>query len=161
MNFPDPNAPIRDQEPTVLLALTVLGEAEGEPERGKAAVAHVVKNRMAKKGKTVAEVVLKRWQFSCWNNHTDRLAFLVETIDKQAKNIPLGMWAACWRAADEALRGLSSDPTEGATHYCVNSLWGRDDSGARTPAWHSRQELDAGNTKWTAAIGGHTFGTAA
>ncbi|MBC8157732.1 MAG: cell wall hydrolase, partial [Alphaproteobacteria bacterium] len=53
-----------------IMARTVWGEARGEDEIGKIAVAHVIKNRAKHPkwwGKTIMEVCLKPWQFSCWN----------------------------------------------------------------------------------------------
>src|SRR5262245_7089026 len=54
-----------------LYATTVLLEAEGEPERGQLGVAWVIRNRFdgpASYGDTLEEVILKPWQFSCWND---------------------------------------------------------------------------------------------
>lgn len=161
MLFPDPTKPPSEQEETTLLALTVLGEAEGEPDIGKSAVAHVVKNRMRKKRLTVSGVVLKPYQFSCWNARDARREFLESTISKAASNIPMSVWASCWKAASDTLDGLSKDPTDGATHYCTNTLWGVDDEYRSRPRWHSRQELLSGRTVETTRIGGHTFGVAA
>lgn len=162
MIFPDPNKAPQFQDAVVLLALTVLGEAEGEPDLGKYAVAWVVKNRMLKKKVEVKDVVLMPWQFSCWNRvNNPRRKFLEDTILKEAKNIPLSMWAACVRASHEVLDGLSDDPTDGATHYCVNALWGNDDADRPRPRWFSRQALASGLTRETVRIGGHTFGVSA
>jgi len=161
MTFPDATRTEREQEETILLALTVLGEAEGETDMGKDAVAHVIKNRMRRKRATVGKVVLAPWQFSCWNLNEPRREFLLDTIRKGAANVPLRVWSACWRAAQGALDGLTKDPTDGATHYCTNALWGVDDEHRSRPRWHSRQEILAGRTKETAQIGGHTFGVAA
>ena len=162
MIYPDPNKRPSEQESVCLLALTVLGEAEGEPDLGKYAVAWVVKNRMLKKKLgEVKFVVLAPWQFSCWNHGSDRRRFLEDTVAKQPKNVALASWAACVRAAHEVLDGLADDPTDGATHYCVNALWGNDDSHKARPRWLSRQELLAGRTRETVRIGGHTFGVAA
>lgn len=162
MIFPSPDKFPREQDEVCLLALTVLGEAEGEPDLGKYAVAWVIKNRMLRKKCSVAEVALAPWQFSCWN-HVDnpRRKFLEDTIVKSAKNIPLTVWTACVRAAHEVLDGLAEDPTDGATHYCVNALWGNDDSGRARPRWFSRQALASGLTRETVRIGGHTFGVSA
>lgn len=161
MTFPDPTVTLHEQPEGALLALTVLGEAEGESPEGKAAVAHVVVNRMRQKARGVSDVALAPWQFSCWNAGTSRAQFLADTLAKAAANIPMGMWAACWTAAHEALTGQSADPTSGASHYCTNNLWAVDDTEKRRPRWHSIQEIAAGNTVRTARLGGHTFAVAA
>lgn len=161
MVFPDPNKAPGEQDDVVLLALTVLGEAEGESDLGKYAIAWVVKNRMLARKLGVKFVVLMPWQFSCWNHSQPRRSFLEDTVRKGAKNLPMAVWAACVKAAHETLDGLVGDPTEGATHYCVNSLWGADDSARPRSRWFSKQELESGRTRETARIGGHTFGVAA
>jgi len=63
------------------MARTLWGEARGESEEGQVAVGHVIKNRVEKKtwyGKTIKDVCLKKWQFSCWNeNDPNRIRFLL------------------------------------------------------------------------------------
>lgn len=168
MTFPDPEVQLQWQEPTALLALTVLGEAEGESEEGKFAVAHVVKNRMRRKPTkygTVADTVLAPYQFSCWNEGDgpdgQRRDFLLETVSKGALNIPTAVWAECWKAAFGAMDGGSKDPTNGATHYIRQDKWGEDDSDRRRPRWFSKQEIEAERTVQTAHIGRHVFARAA
>ena len=54
------------------LARTVYGEARGESDQGRAAVAHVVLNRFRSdkwfSAGTIEAVCRKPSQFSCWNN---------------------------------------------------------------------------------------------
>lgn len=161
MTFPEPTYALDAQTDEVIGTLTVLGEARGESDLGKCAIAHVILNRARRSGRSVADTCLAPWQFSCWNAADPNRLFLEETIHKAAKNIPLGLWAACWSAFVEARDHKTPDPTNGATHYCVSILWGRDDSGKRRPAWHSRQEVEAGRTKELARIGSHVFAEAA
>jgi N-acetylmuramoyl-L-alanine amidase len=164
VTFPDPEMDLKWQEPTVLLALTVLGEAEGESDQGKVAVAHVVKNRMRKKPTkwgTVADTVLAPWQFSCWNEGDARRDFLDTVVERGTHNIPTHVWVDCWKAAAAALDGTSPDPTHGATHYCTEELWGTDDGKRARPRWFSRQEIEAERTVQTAHIGRHVFARAA
>lgn len=52
----------------LVVALTILGEAEGEPWAGKVMVAEVICNRARASGKTMRQVCLERKQFSCWNS---------------------------------------------------------------------------------------------
>lgn len=48
-------------------ALTVYGEARGENEASKRAIAWIIRNRFDKSGKnSYQQVVLRRSQFSCW-----------------------------------------------------------------------------------------------
>ena len=158
VKFPNPSHDAHAQEPDVLLALTVLGEARGEEALGRSAVAHVVKNRMAKSGRSVADTVLAKWQFSCWNHADPNRLFLEDTIAKGAKNVPMATWLACWVAAVEALFGDSPDPTGGATHYCTKNLWAVPSAGR--PKWHDAEEIGSGRTVETARIGNHVFARA-
>lgn len=161
MTFPESNRDPASQPPDALGALTVLGEARGEPPEGKFAVANVICNRMRRSGKTVSDTVLAHWQFSCWNYEDPNRLFLEETIHKEAKNIQMGLWASCWTAFVEAHTQSAPDNTAGASHYCVSILWGVDDSGRSRPRWFSRQEIESGRTKETARIGSHVFAKAA
>jgi spore germination cell wall hydrolase CwlJ-like protein len=161
VTYPEPEHDLAAQTPEVLGALTVLGEARGEGTQGKLAVAHVIRNRMAKSGKSVADTVLAPWQFSCWNQADPNRLFLEETVHKAAKNIPLELWVKCLAAFSNAASGKEPDPTQGATHYCVSILWGVDDGGRRRPRWHSKQCLESGKTVETVRIGSHVFGRTA
>ena len=162
MTYPDPTKQPAQQEAVVLGALTVLGEARGESDIGKAAIAHVLMNRMAKKNATMADTALAKWQFSCWNATDKNRQFLMDTIAREAKNVPLGLWVACLTAMNDAMTGKSGDVTANATHYCTltqdgKPLWNCDDSQRSKPRWHSKQCIDKGITKETARIGQHVF----
>jgi len=52
-----------------IMGLTIYGEARGEPDEGKIAVGSVILERVDKKswmGKSIQEVCLKPYQFSCY-----------------------------------------------------------------------------------------------
>jgi N-acetylmuramoyl-L-alanine amidase len=51
------------------LALTLIGEARGEPIEGIIGVANVIKNRAYASGKLFKDVCLSPNQFSCWNEN--------------------------------------------------------------------------------------------
>ena len=156
---PDPALPPREQDPVVLLALTVLGEARNQPYQGKCAVAQVVKNRMDLKGKSVADTVLAPWQFSCWNPGDPNKVFLLEVIAKQAGNLREGDWEEALQAAEGALSDpREPDPTSGATHYTTVEIWASDDARRKKQRWHSLQCIGEGITKELARIGSHVFG---
>lgn len=108
----------------VLLALCVYGESRGEPYAGKCGVAHVVINRVKCKtwyGKGIKGVILKPWQFSCFNTNDPNLTKLIDLahnppyIDEQYLEI-----------ADGCIDGYIPSPVEDATHYHnihVNPSW--------------------------------------
>lgn len=129
-----------------ILSLTVYGEARGESDAGKLAVAWTARNRAEADlhrdgrpdwwGEGVAGVCLKSWQFSCWNlpsidprsgrdrNQSQRmmlLGFLENNDPDTARLAPSAMqnekFVACYDAARAALNGTQPDPTNGATHY--------------------------------------------
>lgn len=125
--------PVKSQCDLVLLAICIWGEARGESEDGKAAVAHVVLNRWKKQswyGETINDVILKPYQFSFFNKPVD-LSVIKNDLT----------WESCVFAAWEAILGISTDPTHGATHYCRWDCW---------PAWRK-------NLKFTCQIGQHVF----
>jgi len=157
MIAPDPKGTPREQDPLVLMALTVLGEAEGEPYAGKLAVAHVIVNRMRKGNLSVADTVLAPWQFSCWNPGDPRKLFLTNVILKEAKNVLPGLWEQCVQACEAAMNEPETDPTAGATHYVVIDLWSCDDEKRKRARWHSLQCIAEGITKELVRIGRHVF----
>jgi spore germination cell wall hydrolase CwlJ-like protein len=107
------------------LALNIYFEARGEPDLGKAAVAHVVLNRVADKRfpTTVCDVVrqggeqkLHRCQFSWWcDGRSDK--------PRNAKS-----WSQVQAIAHQVYWGFEPDPTAGALWYhadFVSPSWGK------------------------------------
>jgi cell wall hydrolase len=101
-----------------VVARTVYGEARGEPPEGRLAVAYSIVNRLASgrwyAGRRLAETVLIRDQYSCWNSDkgddADRRALVAVADDDPVLE-------ACREAVHDALSGEVPDPTGGATHY--------------------------------------------
>lgn len=91
-----------------LAIITIWQEARGEPQAGRQAVGEVVRHRMAKKNKTVAEIVLAPYQFSGYNTKDPNRvpSFLLTDDDPIVK-----LCAQAW------LDSASSNMTEGATLY--------------------------------------------
>lgn len=104
---------------TEILARTLYGEARGEIIDGVCAVASVIVNRenhhIKRYGIGIANVCLKRKQFSCWNDDDENLSKLLTTIN----NPVVGK---CRIIAMLAVRGLLVDNTDGATHYHHKSI---------------------------------------
>ncbi len=127
-----------------LLARCIWGEARGESVEGKLAIAHVVMNRKeanAYYGHSIADVLLKRWQFSCFNGTDPNLAQIIDLSDK---NLEL---TYCRAIADavifERTLGRNADPTGGATHYHTVST---------KPSWAESSQM-----KHLCRIGNHLF----
>ncbi len=134
--LPDPKKPLEQQRELTLLALCVWGEARGEPNTGKSAVAHVVLNRFyaGTFGQTVRDVLLAPKQFSC---------FLPSDPNRQKMlTIKAGeTWNECFNAALGAYGHIDFDTSYGALYYCGKSS---------NPAWRKTMVE-------TARIGGHVF----
>lgn len=127
------------------LAATVFMEAEGEPYKGKLAVAFAVMNRCRRAGCSVSDAVLRAWQFSAWN--TDSPTRM--RLDTLHPSDPV--WLECVRAAMEAMFQSVPDPVEGRTLY-MNEKVVMAQAGSLPSWWKLAGEVDAG-----VAIGLHTF----
>lgn len=96
------------------LARTLWGEARGEGREGMMAVASVILNRAAKPGwwgRSVAEVCLRPWQFSCWLADDPNRAKLEQVGERDPQ------FRLAQQIAEQALSGGLPDYTFGATHY--------------------------------------------
>ena len=130
----------KDETEIMYLAKTIWGEARGESAKGQQAVANVIMNRVKRGGwygATVEEVVLKPYQFSCWND-TDPNFTKLQNL--QANDPQL---AGALQLAKKAYNGQLEDITGGAINYHAKSV---------TPYWSKSM------TK-TATIGNHIFYT--
>lgn len=120
-----------------IVARTVYGESRGESIQGKAAVAWVIRNRAENPGwwgETVAEVCLKRRQFSCWDDD-NRLQMMLADVENAA-------YAECMAATLEVFGApVRDDLTRGADHYHTVEI---------SPRW-------AKDRKPVVQIGGHLF----
>ncbi|HXG80095.1 MAG TPA: cell wall hydrolase [Methyloceanibacter sp.] len=132
--------PRYDAEARDYLIRTLVFEAAEEPDEGKAAVVHVILNRMRSKrwGDSVKEVVTEPWQFEPWMTRKREIRNL-------AVDDPRYIEAA--RITDAVLAGILPDPTEGATHF-LNPDIVRKRRGGSLPPWARGRGQ---------AIGKHTF----
>lgn len=122
----------------IYLAKTMWGEARGEGVRGMQAVGNVVMNRVnagSWYGASVKDVVLKPYQFSCWNSSDPNRSIIEPMTEQQLfANGSLTL-------ARQIIDGRLKDITGGATHYHAKSV---------KPSWASKMEK-------TATIGNHIF----
>lgn len=134
------SVPNYDSEERDYLIRTIAFEASGEPEEGKAAVAHVILNRKrsGRWGDNIKDVVTHPWQFEPWMTRR-------KEMQRLSRNDPRYRSAA--QIADAVLAGLRPDPTAGATHF-LNPTVVRQRRGGSLPAW----ARDGGQP-----IGRHTF----
>jgi len=107
-----------------IFAKTLYGEARGESLSGIEAIANVILNRVkhAQKigrfwwGKTIEEVCLKPFQFSCWNPRDPNYEILKTNLENNK------VYQMCVRVAKRAIAGFLPDQTKGATHYHTKSV---------------------------------------
>ena len=123
--LPNHENPIEAHPAEAVLAMCLWGEARGGTLEAKAAVASVILNRVkAKAGRfwpieaqslneKVRGVILRPWQFSCFNADDPNRAKLL----KPEQHDTLAVWHECAGVAAMALDGLLTDPTRGADHY--------------------------------------------
>ena len=113
-----------------IFAKTLFGEARGEGLKGIEAIANVVMNRVKHAqqigsywwGKTIEEVCLKPFQFSCWNKDDPNYELLMQNLAENK------VYQVCERVAKRAITGFLTDNTKGATHYhtlSCNPIWAR------------------------------------
>ncbi|CAF2385788.1 unnamed protein product [Rotaria sp. Silwood2] len=98
-----------------VLTRTVYGEARGESIDGQVAVAWVIRNRAAKgrtyMGKTIKDVCLKPYQFSCWNSNDKNRSVLLNLYTDSEE------YQSIRRVVEQVLNGTRTDNTQGSTHY--------------------------------------------
>ena len=112
--------------PTKVLALTIYGEARGEPAEGKIAVGSVILERVDHRdwdGKTIPEVCLKKWQFSCFlenDPNYGKLLNIAEQWDEtMATNSALN---DCFGIAIGLINGHIPRTPEIAANHCCQYL---------------------------------------
>lgn len=120
-NRPDGEQLIRDQDDDILLAMLLWGEARGEIVVGKWAVAQVVANRVRSGGwfgRGWESVMLKPWQFSCFNPSDPNRKKLFEPLKWASADI----WQTCLYIARLAVLGKLPDIVPGCRWYHAASL---------------------------------------
>lgn len=119
MRLPDPLKQLFAQDPAILLAMCIWGEARGEGTAAKLGVACVVRNRvnLRRYGSGYSGVILKPYQFSCFLENDPNRAKLLEPTKHETPAV----WQECLGIADAVMRG-ALDMTQGATHYFDDSM---------------------------------------
>ena len=114
-------------------ALTVWGEARGEDEAGRRAVAWGLRTRLdtGRWGSTLDAVCKAKWQFSCWNANDPNRA----KMEALPEDDPV--YVECLRVVREVMASPSNDdPTNGATHYFAVPMWAVDKTPVLTHGRH-------------------------
>lgn len=139
-----------------VLALTIYGEARGEPVEGQIAVGNVIRNRVAAASfnttkESYRTICLKEHQFSCWNETDPNKIILFELAEKLISGLkfPFEMRQQVW-VAKGIVSGDVKDNTKNAKNYLTRQLF---ESG-HAPKW----ALTMTPVRF---IGSHVFGSAA
>jgi spore germination cell wall hydrolase CwlJ-like protein len=140
-----------------VLARTVYGEARGESDLGRLAVAYVPCNRagiaarfVAARGYkhplygdgSVASACQAPWQFSCWNERDPNRAKLL-ALDLGSEAAAPSLWAA-----NAAIQRSAPDPSNGGTNY--HTAMAPRDGIDWPPSWAVGQKI-------VATVGAHVF----
>lgn len=149
MNLSDAIKVLSDKE---ILALTLIGEARGEPIESIIAVGCVVRNRLLINPvsyKTYTDVCLKPFQFSCWNSNDKNKALLEDIATKMIndQNIDDIYLRQCIFIANGIIDFDLVDSTKSAEYYVVSKLL---EDPALTPSWAKRRRYEL-------VKGNHTF----
>lgn len=133
----------------VIVALTIFGEARGEPVEGQIAVGCVIRNRFKAQNNQTAKwgaICLAPKQFSCFNPTDPNFAVVQRAASTLLSAFPPPMLHQAEWLADGILSGAALDVTHGATHYLTRALY----ASPACPSWAQGKSL-------TTMIGGHVF----
>ena len=123
--LPSPSQSLKEMSIPTLLAMLIWGEGRGTIMECKLAIGCVVRNRVNHPswwGVGWYDVILKPWQFSCFNPSDPNRHKLKEPL----KYDKFEVWEECCIAAFMVYEDLVEDYSNGATHYY---------SGTTTPSW--------------------------
>jgi spore germination cell wall hydrolase CwlJ-like protein len=122
----------------MIIALTIAGEAAGEPRAGKVMVGEVIANRAKERKQTPKFVCLSKNQFSCWNGaRGKKLRRSLKSLEKQ--NSPA--WQDCKAIAKEICK-RGYQPVSPAQYYYNPALC--------SPSWARSMDI-------VASVGQHLF----
>ena len=134
----------------LVLAVTLWAEGRGEGVPGLVAIAWVIRHRTVARKQTYNQVVLAKYQFSCWppfdgdENEEEVRRLCVRIVTGQP--IVDVMWSTCLRIADGVISGQFPDTVHGAQNYLTTKLY----TSAQCPAWAKAMGV-------ACVVGRHTF----
>lgn len=146
--LPDPDLPLSEQDPCVLLAMTVWGESRNQPFAAQVGVACVVRNRVALQGWmgcTYPEVILKHAQFDAFLPSDPNSKKLLHPLSYEA----LPVWETAYLAAYRVHTEAQPDVTYQSIYYFTLPLKAPPKKRDGSPAW--------GPADIAVVIGGVTF----
>lgn len=137
-------AQLESQPPNLIVALTIFGEARGEPVDGQIAVACVIRNRVRdlRWPDDYSGVCLQKKQFSCWNPNDPTYPEIVKAAERTLISGMSPILKQCEWIASGVIRGAVLDITDRANHYHARTI--------KTPRWAKGMVM-------TGAKGQHVF----
>jgi N-acetylmuramoyl-L-alanine amidase len=137
-----------------ILALTIYGEARGEIRAGQIAVGSVILERVKHKdweGKTIPEVCLKPYQFSCYLPSDPNFpALKLLAGDWQHKYVQSPELQNCYQIADGLIDGEIPETPEIAEHHACQYVTNAMLHSTSPPSWVGKMSL-------VVVIGGQSF----
>lgn len=128
-----------------LTALTIYGEARGETKAGKIAVCSVILERVDHRnwdGKTIQEVCLWPYQFSCFlpdDPNFKALKLIAENWDeKYQTSLDL---QACYHVASDLIKGIFPRTKEIAENHCCQYVTTELRKSKKCPKWVKEMKL--------------------
>lgn len=98
------------------LALTLYGEARGEPVEGIIAVGSVIRNRVKATLRSYADICLAPKQFSSWNKDDPNYDILI-SLSSKLDNTSDSILRQCLYIASGIIGAELLDNTKGCRHY--------------------------------------------
>lgn len=122
-------------DPSIVLSLTIIGEARGEPIEGQVAVGSVIRNRLTKyniKYKNYRDVCLEPFQFSCWNKSDPNREYLLGIAEKILIGEVITDYhlKQCQYVAAGIFNWYIKDNTGGSLYYMTKGLFD-----TKRPSW--------------------------
>lgn len=110
------------------LALTIYGEARGEPVEAQIAVGCVCRNRLTLSSSisTYKDVCLEPKQFSCWNSFDPNYAILCNLAEKMISTdglVPGEILKQCLYISVGIINNAILDNTHGSKNYMTTTLY--------------------------------------
>jgi len=114
--------PLEEYDACALYSMLIFLEAENQQIEGMVGVGSVVRNRVLDPGKdwfgdTWKEVMLKEWQFSCFNSDNHERILLAQTLWADRRSVKNKIFEQCRMLACNLMDGRIVDNTKGANHY--------------------------------------------
>jgi spore germination cell wall hydrolase CwlJ-like protein len=113
---PDPQKLFWGQDPLILLAMCIWGEARSQGLDGKLGVACVVRNRVHLRwlrDNSYPSVILRSGQFDCFRNNDPNSSKLLRPLCFESRAV----WEACYSAAKSVYQDNVQDNTQGSVFY--------------------------------------------